>query len=613
MPHETPLIATIVMGLVLACCGGFLASKLRLPPLVGYLLAGVAVGPFTPGFVADAELAGELAEIGVILLMFGVGLHFSIDDLLSVRRIAIPGAIGQIAVATAIGAGIALAWGWSLGAGLVFGLALSVASTVVLLRALEERNALDSENGRIAVGWLIVEDLAMVLALVLLPALADSLGAEPRGFGAEAAGESVVLALALTLGKVAVFIALVLLVGTRAAPWLLAQVARTGSRELFTLAVLALALGIAYGSAELFGVSFALGAFFAGVVLSESDLSHQAAADSLPLQDAFAVLFMVSVGMLFDPTILVREPLPVLAVLLVILLGKSLAAFLIVLVFGYPIGTALTVSASLAQIGEFSFILAGLGIALGLLPPEGRDLILSGALLSITLNPFVFAAVGPLERWLQARPRLVALLQRSDDRLATLPAGAEDAQRDHAVIVGYGRVGGPIGKVLKSQGVPIVAVEQNRRRAEELRARGVPAVYGDATAPGVLDAAHVGGARLLVVAVPDGFQVPRIIALARRANPQIDTVVRTHTEAELAHLERQGIGMAVMGERELALGMMSYALKSFGVTEDKARLLVQGIRTAGEGGAFERRPEPEPARAPELRPHAEKLDPAEAE
>ena len=396
MPHETPLIATIVMGLVIAFCGGFLASKLRLPPLVGYLLAGVAIGPFTPGFVADAELAGELAEIGVILLMFGVGLHFSINDLLSVRRIAIPGAIGQIAVATAIGAAIAMAWGWSLGTGLVFGLALSVASTVVLLRALEERNALDSENGRIAVGWLIVEDLAMVLALVLLPALGESLGAEPRGFAAHAAGGSVAMALALTLGKVAVFIALVLLVGTRAVPWLLAQVARTGSRELFTLAVLALALGIAYGSAELFGVSFALGAFFAGVVLSESELSHQAAADSLPLQDAFAVLFLVSVGMLFDPTIMVREPLPVLAVVLVILLGKSLAAFAIVLAFAYPIRTALTVSASLAQIGEFSFILAGLGIALRLLPPEGRDLILSGALLSITLNPFVFAAIGPL-------------------------------------------------------------------------------------------------------------------------------------------------------------------------------------------------------------------------
>jgi monovalent cation:H+ antiporter-2, CPA2 family len=397
--HETSLITILAMGFVLAFALGFLAIRLRLPPIVGYLLAGIVLGPFTPGMVADVALAGQLAEIGVILLMFGVGLHFSGADLMAVRWIAVPGAIAQIVIATAIGAAMAMLWGWSLGAGLVLGLALSVASTVVLLRALEERGAVDSVNGRIAVGWLIVEDLAMVLALVLLPAAAELLG----GGGAALSTSDLLLDLGLTMGKVILFVAIVMMVGPRVVPWLLSQVARVGSRELFTLAVLAVALGIAYGSAKLFGVSFALGAFFAGLVLSESRFSHKAAADSLPLQDAFAVLFFVSVGMLFDPMIVVREPLAVLAVLLLILIGKSLAAMGLVLLLGYPMSTALTVSASLAQIGEFSFILAGLGIALGLMPPEGRDLILAGALLSITVNPLVFAAIDPLIKRLRGR------------------------------------------------------------------------------------------------------------------------------------------------------------------------------------------------------------------
>ncbi|HEX2528500.1 MAG TPA: YbaL family putative K(+) efflux transporter [Geminicoccus sp.] len=604
MPHETTLIATIVMGLVLAFAGGFIASKLKLPPLVGYLLAGVAVGPFTPGFVADEGLASQLAEIGVILLMFGVGLHFSVKDLLAVRDIAVPGAVGQIAVATALGVGIAYLWGWPLGAGLVFGLALSVASTVVLLRALEERSILDSDNGRIAVGWLIVEDLAMVLALVLLPALAGVLGGDPRSVAGHLGGDSLWLTLVLTLGKVGLFLASVLVVGARAIPWLLAQVARTGSRELFTLSVLATALGIAFGSAELFGVSFALGAFFAGVVLSESDFSHQAAADSLPLQDAFAVLFFVSVGMLFDPTILVREPLAVLAVVAVIVLGKSLAAFGIVLAFGYPASTALTVSASLAQIGEFSFILAGLGMALELLPPEGRDLILAGALLSITLNPLVFAGLEGLSKWLRARPRLLARIERrGDDALAALPDGGGSVLRDHAVIVGYGRVGSVVGKGLRSQGLPIVVVDQDRRRIEALRKRDVVAIYGDATTPGVLETAGAGQARLIVIATPEGYQTRRIIEIARTLNPSIDTAVRTHSEGEVANLERQGIGMAIMAERELAFGLMDYALRSLGTSDDKARLVVQGIRVSGDGGVYERRQD-EPARgAPELRQH----------
>ncbi len=399
MHHEISLITILAMGFVLAFALGFLAIRLRLPPIVGYLLAGIVLGPFTPGMVVDTALAGQLAEIGVILLMFGVGLHFSGADLMAVRWIAVPGAVAQIVIATAIGAAMAMLWGWSLGAGLVLGLALSVASTVVLLRALEEQGSVQSVNGRIAVGWLIVEDLAMVLALVLLPAAAELL----TDGGAALSATDLLIDLGLTMGKVILFVAIVMMVGPRVVPWLLSQVARVGSRELFTLAVLAVALGIAYGSAVLFGVSFALGAFFAGLVLSESRFSHKAAADSLPLQDAFAVLFFVSVGMLFDPMIVVREPLAVLAVLLLILIGKSLAAMGLVLALGYPMSTALTVSASLAQIGEFSFILAGLGIALGLMPPEGRDLILAGALLSITINPALFAMLDPIIKRLQGR------------------------------------------------------------------------------------------------------------------------------------------------------------------------------------------------------------------
>jgi monovalent cation:H+ antiporter-2, CPA2 family len=407
MPHEVELIATIAIGFALAFAFGFIAIRLGLPPLVGYLLAGVAVGPSTPGYVADSEMAGQLAEIGVILLMFGVGLHFSIADLIAVRRIAIPGAIGQIIIATAIGAGMALLWGWSLGASLVLGLSLSVASTVVLLKALEERNAVETPNGRIAIGWLIVEDLAMVLTLVLLPAFAEAFGGgRASGHGPESQGHGLLAILGITLAKVAAFMAILLLIGPRVLPWTLKQVARTGSRELFTLCVLAFALGIAFGSAKLFGVSFALGAFFAGMVLHESDLSHKAAANSLPLQDAFAVLFFVSVGMLFDPSIIIREPLMVAAVLLLILVGKSLVALGIVLLLGYPLSTALTVSASLAQIGEFSFILAGLGMAYDLMSKEGLNLILAGAILSITLNPLVFAGIDRLIRRVNANPQL---------------------------------------------------------------------------------------------------------------------------------------------------------------------------------------------------------------
>jgi CPA2 family monovalent cation:H+ antiporter-2 len=592
MHHDTGLIALIAVGFGLAFVLGFAANRLRLPPLVGYLLAGVAVGPFTPGFVGDASLASQLAEIGVILLMFGVGLHFSLGDLLAVRKISLPGAVVQITAATVMGAGLAYFWGWTWGQGIVFGLCLSVASTVVLLRALEERGLVDSAEGRIAIGWLIVEDLAMVLALVLLPALAGSLGGTP----AEGGG-SVGAAVALTLGKVIAFLALMFVVGRRAVPWMLTRVARTGSRELFTLGVLAVAMGIAFGAAALFGVSFALGAFFAGVVISESDLSHQASADALPFQDAFAVLFFVSVGMLFDPAVLVERPLQVLGAVLIILIGKSLAALAIVLAFRYPARTALIVAASLAQIGEFSFILAGLGVALNLLPPEGHSLVLAGALLSITANPLIFAAATGLERWVRASPRLAEWLERPAGALAELPAGVdEEALRDHAVLIGHGRVGAPVAHALEQQGIPYVVVEQNREEVEALRARGLPALFGDASRPGILEHAHLERARLLVVSSPDAFQARLILDHARKVNPDIDTVVRTHSDEERAHLERTGVGRAVVGERELALAIIRYAFGTYGVQGDMAAVAAETLQLpdphTGRGGRSAAQPIP---------------------
>jgi monovalent cation:H+ antiporter-2, CPA2 family len=577
MPHNTTLLVTIAAGLGFAFMCGLAAQRLRLPPLVGYLVAGIVVGPFTPGVHADTEIASQLAEIGVILLMFGVGLHFSLGDLLAVRRIAVPGALGQIAVATALGAAVAHAWGWSWGTGVVFGLALSVASTVVLLRALEARGTLDSMDGRIAVGWLIVEDLATVLALVLLPALAVPLG----GTAPDGVGGSLVGAVALTLGKVAAFLAIMLLVGRRAVPWLLEHVARTGSRELFTLCVLAVALGIAVGAAALFDVSLALGAFFAGVVINESDLSYQAAADALPLQDAFAVLFFVSVGMLFDPSILLRQPLPVLAVVAIVVFGKSLAAFAIVLLFRYPLHTALTISASLAQIGEFSFILGALGVSLGLMPAEAQSLLVAGALLSIALNPLVFAGIRPVDRWLRAHPRWLDALERpgADANVALTPA-VQDTLRDHAVLVGHGRVGSTVGEALARCGIPYVVIERDRRTVEALRRSDVRAISGDATRPVILGLAHPERARLLVIAMPDPYQARQVVEVARHANPAIETVVRTHGEAEQVYFERLGVSRAVMGERELALGMAHYSLRALGRSDDEADVVLQAIRDA---------------------------------
>ncbi|MDG2520793.1 YbaL family putative K(+) efflux transporter [Caulobacter segnis] len=537
MPHHVPLIATIVAGLVLAFIFGAIANRLRLPVLVGYLLAGVAVGPFTPGYVADQPLANQLAEIGVILLMFGVGLHFSLKDLMAVRKIAIPGAVAQILAATLMGMGMATLLGWPIGGGVVFGLALSVASTVVLLRALQERRLIETERGRIAVGWLIVEDLAMVLALVLIPAVTQALSSDNGGGLVGMAG-----ALGMTLGKVAAFIALMLIVGRRVIPWVLHWTAHTGSRELFRLAVLAIALGVAFGSAELFGVSFALGAFFAGMIMSESELSQQAANETLPLRDAFAVLFFVSIGMLFNPMILIQHPLPVLATLAIIVVGKSIAAYLIVRAFRHATGTALTISASLAQIGEFSFILAALGTDLKLLPPEGRDLILAGAILSILVNPILFRLVDR-QTQKSLKPTLAA-----EEVAPSKPASC-------VVLVGYGRVGKAVAEGFKGAG--LVVVETENERLDELRAQDIKVVEGNAVKPEILAEAGLENATHLLVAVPNAFEAATIVEQARRINPKVRIIARAHSDAEVELLAAKGADNTIMGEREIALGMLA--------------------------------------------------------
>lgn len=555
MHHATPLIATIVAGLSLAFVFGTIANRLRLPVLLGYLAAGIVVGPFTPGFVADQSLAPELAEIGVILLMFGVGLHFSVKDLLSVRAIAVPGAVVQIAVATVLGWGLAAIEGWPAAGGLVFGLSLSVASTVVLLRALQERRVIDTDRGRIAVGWLIVEDLAMVLALVLLPPIGAMLNAATES-GASGAGldaGDLLAALGITLAKVTAFVVLMLLVGRRAIPWLLHYVAHTGSRELFRLGVLAVGLGVAFGAAQLFDVSFALGAFFAGMVLAESELSHRAAEESLPLRDAFAVLFFVSVGMLFNPAILWTSPGPLIVTLLIIMVGKSLAAFAIVRAFGHGAATAGLIAASLAQIGEFSFILGAMGVELGFLPQEGRDLIITGAMLSIALNPLVFLAADRL--WPRGRAQ-----GSQPGRTPAAELLPPTTLTDHIVLVAYGRVGSIVGVELAGLARPLVVIEDDRQRAETLKRQGLQTITGNGVLPTVLHAANISKARTLIVAIPDGFEAGALVLHARQINPAIRIVARAHSDAEVEHLVNQGADHVIMGEKEIAHGMVAYVI-----------------------------------------------------
>jgi len=600
MPHDTPLISTIVGGLVLAFIFGVVAHRLKMPPLVGYLFAGILVGPHTPGYVADQNLAPELAEIGVILLMFGVGLHFSLKDLLSVRFIAVPGAIVQIGVATLLGLGMGHLLGWSIGGGLVFGLALSVASTVVLLKALQERRIVETDRGKIAVGWLIVEDLAMVLALVLIPALANS----PEG-AAHTDPVSVTLqnligvdlgvsgAIGLTLLKVALFVVVMLVFGRRIIPWILHRMAHTGSRELFRLGVLAIALGVAFGAAKLFGVSLALGAFFAGMVLSESELSNRAAQESLPLRDAFAVLFFVSVGMMFDPAIILSNPWLILGTVSIIIVGKSIAAFLIVLAFRKSTATALTISASLAQIGEFSFILAELGTGLNLLPEQGRDLILAGAIISILFNPVMFYLCDRIRPWLEARidppvrvvtpdmavagengePAATTGAPVSDGKVSTGSDNRQDAHvvtsagqegdvahsslTGHAVVVGYGRVGKILVSNLKAAGIPILVIEDSEQRVAAVMEQGIDVIGGNATSERVLKLANLEAAKSISVAIPDVFEAGNVIAMANATNPGLLVLGRAHSDAEIEHLLKLGADTVIMGEREIANGMLN--------------------------------------------------------
>jgi CPA2 family monovalent cation:H+ antiporter-2 len=531
------LIATIVAGLVIAFIMGAIAHRLKVSPLVGYLAAGIIVGPFTPGFVADGNLAAELAEIGVILLMFGVGLHFSLRDLLAVRKVAVPGAIGQIAVATLLGMGLAWTLGWDPLAGFVFGLALSVASTVVLLRALQGHGIIDTERGRMAVGWLIVEDLVMVLALVLLPALAAAMRTD-----GPATWSGLLVPLTQTGFKIAGFLVVMLVVARRVIPWALHWVVHTGSRELFRLAVLAIALGVAFGAAVVFDVSFALGAFFAGMILGETPLSRQATEETLPLRDAFAVLFFVSVGMLFDPSVVVEQPLLLVATVLIIVVGKSLAAYGIVRLLRHSHRTAITAAASLAQIGEFSFILASLGTGLQILPPDGRDLILAGALISIFVNPFIFSALVPRRQ------------EQVDPVDPPIPA---EPRQGHVVLVGYGRVGKLIARDLVARNRPFVLIEDQADTAKEARDEGIDVVRGNALDRATLEAAGLADAGKLLIAIPEGFEGGAVVEAARMLRPDIAIVARAHSEAEVSHLQAAGAGEVVLGEREIANRMLS--------------------------------------------------------
>ncbi|WP_192361064.1 YbaL family putative K(+) efflux transporter [Mesorhizobium mediterraneum] len=560
---QAPLIATLVAGLGLAFILGTLANRLRLSPLVGYLVAGVLIGPFTPGFVADQALARQLAELGVILLMFGIGLHFSLNDLLSVRKIAIPGAVGQMALVTMLGLIVTQAIGWPIGAGVVFGLALSVASTVVVLRALQEMRQLETDGGRIAVGWLVVEDLAMILALVLLPAFAGVLGGNVNGANLNGNDlftlfepQTIWSALGLTLAKLAAFFAIMVVVGRRVIPPILHYVAHTGSRELFRLAVLAIALGVAFGAAELFGVSFALGAFFAGMILAESQLSQRAAQETLPLRDAFAVLFFVSVGMLFNPMILVEQPLLVGVTLLIIVIGNATAASAIAFMFGYPSYVSLTLGLSLAQIGEFSFILAGLGVDLELLPEAGRDLVLAGAILSILINPLLFAALDRLTPWLKARERTIA----TQEGRAETPELAATSLTDHAVLVGHGRVGSLVAETLQKARQPYLVIEERQVIVDQLRARGVDVIAGNAAQPGLLEAANVASARWLISAIPNPFESGNLIEHAHAINPKLEIIARAHSDAEVDYLKKFGADLIIMGEREIARGISDHIL-----------------------------------------------------
>jgi CPA2 family monovalent cation:H+ antiporter-2 len=561
MDHNLSLITTLAAAFSVALVLGFIAERVKIPALVGYLVAGIIIGPATPGFVADLHIAKQLSEIGIMLLMFGVGLHFSPADLLDVKRVAVPGAVVQMTATTVLGMSFAWWWGWSVGGGLIFGLSLACASTVVLLKSLEARDLLNTMNGRIAVGWLVVQDLATVFVLVLLPPLAGVLG----GPVAEVAhAKPLWVTVGQTLLQVFAFIALMMVVGRRALPWVLWHVARTGSRELFTLSVVATAIGIAYGASAIFSVSFALGAFFAGSVMRESEFSHRAAQESLPLRDAFSVLFFVSVGMMADPAILMNQPLRVLAVVTIIVFSNAIAAVALVVTLRYPLKTALTLAASLGQIGEFSIILSGLGLSLGLMPTDGMSLVLAGVLLSIALNSFLLSAVDPGQRWLLKHSALARRLERPEEPYAELPSSTERKYLvGQVVLVGYGRVGRRIAKALDARSIPYVVAEQNRELVEELRSGGRVAVSGNAAEPSVLIQAHIANAAMLVIASPDTLNARQMAETAKALNPGIEIIVRTHNEEESVLLKKDGIGLVFFGEEELAKGMIGHVIERF--------------------------------------------------
>ncbi len=559
MPHNLPLITTLATALSLSLIMGFIAVKLKLPSLVGYLLAGVMLGPFTPGFVANTEITTELAEMGVMLLMFGVGLHFSLENLLETRKIALPGALLQIIAATFLGALLAIFWGWNIYSALVFGLALSVASTVVLIRSLEARSLLGSINGQIAVGWLVVEDLAMVLVLVFLPLIAEWVG-EGHTLGETQHWAAL---LGLTIFKVVAFVVVMLVIGRLVFPKILWHIARTGSRELFTLCIIVAAVSIAFAASKLFGISFALGAFFAGMIIRESKFSRRAAEESLPFRDAFAVLFFVSVGMLFNPLIFVEEPFRILAVVGIIVLGKSIVAAILVLTFRYPLTTALTVSASLAQIGEFSFILASLGVRLHLLPLEGQELIIAGALISIAINPLLFKIIEPLQAWVRTHYTWVKELERTADPLGKLPfSKAKKHLLEHVVIIGYGKVGKFITKKLLEKSISYVVIDQNREIVAQLRQNKTLAVYGPASEPAILVQARIEHAAILVISTPDVFNLRHIVNIARGLNPKIKIAIRARNKDEVFLLQQEIKGMFFFDEEELAKNMSHYIMAS---------------------------------------------------
>ncbi len=548
--HDLPLISTIAVGLSLAFVFGLIALRLRVSPIIGYLLAGIMIGPYTPGFVGDLKIAEELSEIGIVLLMFGVGLHFSVKDLSEVRKIALPGAVVQMGAATAMGAALAVyAWGWTMQAGITFGLALSVASTVVLLRSLEEHNLLQSTHGRIAIGWLIVEDLAMVFALVLIPVL---------GGAQESSSGEIVTHFFEALGKVALFVFVMMFGGRRFLPWILSVVARTRSRELFTLAVFAAAVGVAYGAAMLFDVSLALGAFFAGMMIRESDMNHEVTDRALPFQDAFAVLFFVSVGMLFYPAVLIERPLDVLWVVTIIMIGKSVAALAIVLLCRYTLKTGLIVSSGLAQIGEFSFVLVALGITHELLPPESRDLVLAGAFISIALNPLMFYGSQLAYQYAGRNPGLSSAFNITEDNLSRLKRGEKAALKDLVILVGFGKMGRKIAEQITTAHIDLVIIDSNRERIDALRDNGYHAIAGDGSHPETLKEAAITKAVAIVVTTPDPFEARRIVNAARELNSGIKVAVHAHNDDELEYFEKQKVDLALEGPQEIARRMVEY-------------------------------------------------------